>query len=224
MAYTIKLKRGTTAQWAAEDPVLALGEPGVDTDTDELKIGNGVDVWSSLPGITGGGSGVDGNTILNGAGAPSSGLGVNGDFYINTTAKTIYGPKSGGAWGAATSLIGPTGATGADGAPGTDGVDGNDGAPGLTWRGAWSGTPGTYVANDAVTHDGQSYRRKVNGTSSTPPDQSSNWELLASRGYTGASGPIGPEGPPGVAPLIVLDAAEAVPGGTPAGTVVVRRP
>lgn len=39
-----------------------------------------------------------GNTILNGAGAPTAGTGNNGDFYIDTTAHVIYGPKASGAW------------------------------------------------------------------------------------------------------------------------------
>ena len=57
-------------------------------------------------------AGADGKTVLNGSGAPSSGLGTNGDFYIDTTADAIYGPKTAGAWGSATSLVGPTGAAG----------------------------------------------------------------------------------------------------------------
>lgn len=65
-----------------------------------------------------GAAGADGSTILNGAGAPGAGTGADGDFYIDTTSDEIYGPKSGGAWGAGTSLIGPTGAAGADGADG----------------------------------------------------------------------------------------------------------
>ncbi len=65
--------------------------------------------------------GPQGNTILSGAGAPSFSLGSNGDFYIDTTAEAIYGPKTAGAWGSPTSLIGPAGATGAAGAGGADG-------------------------------------------------------------------------------------------------------
>ena len=64
---------------------------------------------------SGGGAGTpgaDGKTVLNGSGAPSSGLGTNGDFYIDTTADAIYGPKTAGAWGSATSLVGPNGAAG----------------------------------------------------------------------------------------------------------------
>ena len=70
---------------------------------------------SAFGGSGGGGAGADGKTVRNGAGAPSSGLGVDGDFYIDTAANTIYGPKTGGAWGSPTSLVGPTGANGADG-------------------------------------------------------------------------------------------------------------
>lgn len=65
-----------------------------------------------------GAAGADGSTILNGAGAPGAGTGDDGDFYIDTTADAIYGPKAAGVWGAGTSLIGPTGAAGADGADG----------------------------------------------------------------------------------------------------------
>ncbi len=56
-----------------------------------------------------GDDGADGKTILNGAGAPAISLGVDGDFYIDTTADAIYGPKISGAWGTATLLNGEDG-------------------------------------------------------------------------------------------------------------------
>lgn len=55
--------------------------------------------------------GVDGNTVLSGSGAPSSGLGVDGDFYIDTATEEIYGPKTAGVWGSPTSLIGSIGSS-----------------------------------------------------------------------------------------------------------------
>lgn len=61
--------------------------------------------------------GTDGNTVLNGAVAPTT-EGVDGDFYINTAVWDIYGPKSAGVWGSGVSLVGPAGANGADGADG----------------------------------------------------------------------------------------------------------
>jgi hypothetical protein len=45
----IQLRRGTTAQWAEADPILARGEMGVDTTTSESRIGDGVRPWSELP-------------------------------------------------------------------------------------------------------------------------------------------------------------------------------
>lgn len=66
-------------------------------------------------GIPQGTAGADGRTILNGTGAPASGLGTDGDFYIDTDADAIYGPKTAGAWGSATSLIGTAGADGVSG-------------------------------------------------------------------------------------------------------------
>jgi hypothetical protein len=44
-----KLRRGTTAQWAAKNPVLLEGEEGLDLDYDRTKIGDGVTPWLSLP-------------------------------------------------------------------------------------------------------------------------------------------------------------------------------
>jgi hypothetical protein len=51
-------------------------------------------------GATGatGAAGADGRTILNGSAAPTSGDGVNGDFWLDTITTTIYGPKAAGAW------------------------------------------------------------------------------------------------------------------------------
>lgn len=64
---------------------------------------------------TNGTNGADGRTILNGAGVPGAGLGANGDYYVDNTAHAIYGPKTAGAWGASTPLVGPQGAAGNNG-------------------------------------------------------------------------------------------------------------
>ncbi len=87
---------------------------------------------AGVAGATGatGAAGADGKTILNGTTAPSSGVGVNGDFYINTATNTIFGPKAGGVWGGGTSLVGATGAAGPAGANGTNGATGPAGAQG----------------------------------------------------------------------------------------------
>ena len=45
----IKIRRGTSTQWAASNRVLQLGELGLDTTLNKLKAGNGSTAWSSLP-------------------------------------------------------------------------------------------------------------------------------------------------------------------------------
>lgn len=45
----IQVRRGTTAAWVAANPILAIGEPGVDTTTGDFKFGDGVTAWLSLP-------------------------------------------------------------------------------------------------------------------------------------------------------------------------------
>lgn len=45
----IQVRRGTTAQWTAANPILAAGEPGYDTTLEVFKIGNGTDHWLTLP-------------------------------------------------------------------------------------------------------------------------------------------------------------------------------
>ncbi len=74
-------------------------------------------------GIVGlqGATGANGNTIRSGEGAPAEGLGVSGDFYIDTTAHKLYGPKVGTAWGAGTNLVGEKGGTGSKGETGETG-------------------------------------------------------------------------------------------------------
>ncbi|MDO7744696.1 MAG: hypothetical protein MUP99_13005, partial [Pedobacter sp.] len=62
---------------------------------------------------SGGGTGTNGNTILNGIVAPATSLGANGDFYLNTATSTLFGPKANGVWpGNGTVLVGPKGDSG----------------------------------------------------------------------------------------------------------------
>ncbi|WP_348655395.1 tail fiber domain-containing protein, partial [uncultured Roseivirga sp.] len=47
-----------------------------------------------------------GKTIINGTSNPDSSIGVDGDFYLNTSTYDFFGPKTAGSWGVPTSLIG----------------------------------------------------------------------------------------------------------------------
>lgn len=46
--YTIILRHDTSTQWTINDPILALGEYGVEDDTHRIKRGDGVTPWSDL--------------------------------------------------------------------------------------------------------------------------------------------------------------------------------
>lgn len=99
-------KSATHIQWryvgdATWIDLVALADITGDDGTDGTDGTNGAD-------------GTDGNTILSGSGAPAGGTGNNGDFYIDTANSNIYGPKSGGAWGSPTSLVGPGGSGSGD--------------------------------------------------------------------------------------------------------------
>ena len=48
MAYRITLRRDTSANWITNNPVLLLGEPGYETDTARMKIGDGSTLWNVL--------------------------------------------------------------------------------------------------------------------------------------------------------------------------------
>jgi hypothetical protein len=46
---TFQLRGDTAANWTSANPVLAARQPGYETDTRKLKIGDGTTAWTSLP-------------------------------------------------------------------------------------------------------------------------------------------------------------------------------
>lgn len=49
MATKIQLRRDLAASWTSTNPVLGQGEPGLETDTNQIKYGNGYSAWRDLP-------------------------------------------------------------------------------------------------------------------------------------------------------------------------------
>ena len=144
----------------------------------------GVDGATGPTGDTGP-TGPTGASMLSGAGAPSNGVGADGDFYFDSTNTAVYGPKAAGAWpGSGTSLIGPTGSTGPIGPTGDTGPAGVQGVQGI------QGTPGT----DGVTGS-------TGPTGDTGP--------TGPTGPTGDTGPTGSTGPTGPASMATVG---AIPG------------
>lgn len=97
MATRIRVRRDTSANWASENPVLLSGEFGFDTDTGEVKVGNGTDTWDDLVALGMGGGAVDS---------------VNGDTgVVVLTAADVGADPAGTAASAIAALV--------DSAPGT---------------------------------------------------------------------------------------------------------
>ena len=86
MAYRVLFRRDTSTNWNLNNPTLISGEPGYETDTDKLKIGDGVSDWLSLNYIVGP-TGITGFTGATGQGTTGENL-----FYGN---QTIVGGTSG---------------------------------------------------------------------------------------------------------------------------------
>jgi hypothetical protein len=122
-----------------------------------------------------GANGVNGNTILNGTGAPDNSSGTNGDFYLDTVASVLYGPRANDLWPTTgASLVGSQGLSGPQGPIGPPGADGLPGAQGLQGPTGSQGPAGPLG----------------------PPGPQ------GMVGFTGAAGPVGPtgaQGPMGVA-------------------------
>jgi hypothetical protein len=113
--------------YGASNPTAGTGVDGnfyINTSTNFIYGPKAAGAWPagiSLVGPQGpigntGPQGVAGNTVLYGTSDPTSGIGVNGNFYINTASNYLFGPKTSGAWPAGTSLVGPQGPQGIPGA------------------------------------------------------------------------------------------------------------
>lgn len=70
-----KQRRGTAAQWTAANPILENGEIGFETDTTNLKVGNGTDEWQDLPYVA---EGVPGPKGIRGPQGPEGPIGPDG--------------------------------------------------------------------------------------------------------------------------------------------------
>ena len=87
----IVLRCDTAAQWALENPLLLPGEPGVETDTGRLKLGDGSALWNDLPYA-------QGSAALLGDGAPGEAA-ETGTLWVDAAAGAVYLNCSGEAEG-----------------------------------------------------------------------------------------------------------------------------
>lgn len=109
MTARLQNRRDTAANWTTNNPTLAAGELGLETDTTKYKIGDGTTAWNSLAyAYAAGATGATGPTGPVGATGPTGVTGITGPT----------GPVG------ATGPVGPTGATGPNGATGPTGATG----------------------------------------------------------------------------------------------------
>jgi hypothetical protein len=112
MATRIKIRRDTAANWISANPVLALGEPGFETDTRKIKYGDGSATWLNLsyaysgtggtgtdytlPRATGSvlggikigpGLSIDGNGVV--SASTGSGASTGNFVFVNSTATVL---------------------------------------------------------------------------------------------------------------------------------------
>jgi hypothetical protein len=149
--------------------------------------------WQTVWALFQGGGGGGGNTILSGAGAPSNAVGAAGDYWINTTAWLIYGPKAAGVWPAGVSLIGPVGPIGPQGPAGTAGATGATGATGSTGPQGPQGPTG--LTGPAGPQGPQGTAGTTGATG--PQGPAGPTGLTGPQGPTGNTGPAGSTGPAG---------------------------
>jgi hypothetical protein len=121
------------------------------------------------------------NTVLSGKGVPSTKIGINGDFYIDTRSLNFYGPKTKDKWPLPISLKGPAGPIGPSGVDGKNGVAGtstsSSGAVGPAGPAGATGSVGSTGATGATGPAGT-------GIGSVGP--------AGPQGETGTAGAVGP--------------------------------
>ena len=150
-------------------------------------------------------AGTNGNGVLNGASAPSNNQGVDGDFFVNTTTNTIYGPKANGVWPSGVSLVGPQGSAGATGATGPQGPAGATGAAGPQGPVGATGPQGLQGPAGATGPQGPSgILASGSAVGNTPYWDGNQWVLNSSNIYNnGTSVGIGTVSPNASAALEV---------------------
>lgn len=74
----LQFRRGVASRWASSNPVLAAGEMGIESDTNQFKIGDGLTSWNALP--YGGLQGPPGAAFNFDGGSPSTNYSVGPSF------------------------------------------------------------------------------------------------------------------------------------------------
>ncbi len=205
----VQIRRGTTSQWNQSTKILKVGELGIDTTLNKLKIGNGTSLWGALPFIVGdtGATGATGVAVtLKGsrsliANLPTTGNSLN-DAYIVDQDGDLY-VWNGSSWYSVGQIVGPQGPAGPTGSQGLQGATGPTGAastvPGPTGptgpqglqglQGTTGVTGPTGPASTVAGPTGPQGIQGVKGDTGATGAQG----LKGDTGETGATGAVGTE-------------------------------
>lgn len=181
--------------------------------------------WTNVNQTGGGSPGVNGTVWFTNSSAPSSGIGVDGDYFFNSLNGDVY-QKVIGAWVLIGNLMGPTGATGAQGTQGIQGIQGATGATGATGANGSQGIQGIQGiqgdqgpagVNGSTWHSGSGVPSSGLGTSGdyyldtvsgNVYKKNGSWAVIGNimgpqgakgdKGDTGATGATGAQGIAGV--------------------------
>jgi len=185
VADIIQIRRDTAATWTAINPVLASGEFAVETDTDQMKLGDGVTAWSGLAYLTAGPQGIQGIQGDQGI------QGIKGDTG-DTGPIGLTGPQGEQGIQGIQGVKGDTGDTGPIGLTGPQGEKGDTGDEGP--MGPVGTTTDTRIDNGDITnwntaygwgdHGAQGYALDANVPSNTGAGASGSWAISV----TGSSG------------------------------------
>ncbi len=161
---------------------------------------------NSSPGT----NGLNGATWLSGTTAPASNVGVQNDFYINTSTGDYYKKTGFATWTFQTNLTGPTGPQGFTGPSGPQGLTGQTGAQGIQGPQGLAGTNGingTNGLNGATWLNGITIPASNLGVQNDFYINTTNGDYYKKTGFatwtvqanlTGSAGPQGPAGPQGL--------------------------
>jgi hypothetical protein len=190
---------GPTGAQGVAGPTGAQGPPGA--------IGPQGPAGPQGPSGVNGANGLDGRTFLSGPEPPVNGIGVDGDFYIDTNSSRIHGPKTAGVWPAGVSLIGPQGPQGPVGPTGSNSYTGR-----LELTNAANQMVGTFSG------DGVGLSNVVAFAVISPSASATNFSGQLSGDVTGPQGATLVNRVGGMSSDIIADAALAAGAATSAST------
>ena len=217
MAERIQIRRDTVAQWTSVNPILLEGEIAISLDNSNLfKVGDGVTAWTGLAYQSA--AAPSGVIWHDGTGAPTSGLGAQGDYYLDNNNGDYYTKVDGTTWSLRGNLTGPQGLPGTPGTPGDQGPPGDDGADGADGADGRDGEQWFTGAGSPSTEGevGDLYLQDVTGDYYEKTADPSTWVLRGNlKGAAGTNGLDGTDGADGADGL-------GVPAGGTTGQVLAK--